>query len=45
MGADINARIGMRDREEYASVLGPFGISGQNERGANLVRLYSLLAL
>jgi hypothetical protein len=37
MGAYINARIGKRDREEYAGVLGPFGISGQNEREANLM--------
>ena len=45
MGADINARIGVRDRSEFSSVLGPFGVAGQNDRGKNLAQLYSSQAL
>ena len=33
MGADINAQVGIRDKEEYRQVLGPHGIDRRNTRG------------
>ena len=41
LGADVNARIGVRDREEYASVLGPNGHDGRNLRGEGLLQIYA----
>ena len=38
--ADVNARIGVRDRAEYEQTLGPHGIPGRNTRGANLLEIY-----
>jgi hypothetical protein len=41
LGSDVNACIGIRDRPEYSSVLGPHGIKGRNTRGSNLLQVYS----
>ena len=40
-GADINAKIGIRDRNEYSDVLGPNGIELRNEKGKNLLGIYA----
>jgi hypothetical protein len=40
IGADINAKVGKRDCEEFKAVLGPHGPSRRNTRGSNLLSLY-----
>ena len=40
IGADINAKIGHRDCEEFKSVLGPHGPPRRNTRGCNLLNFY-----
>ena len=40
IGADINAKVGKRDCEEFKAVLGPHGPAGRNTRGSNLLSLY-----
>ena len=45
MGADVNARIGTRDRDEYKQTLGPHGITGRNTRGSNLLNIYTALTV
>ena len=41
MGADINAQVGIRDKEEYRQVLGPHGIDRRNTRGKVLLDVYN----
>ena len=40
IGADINAKVGKRDCEEFKAVLGPHGPAIRNTRGSNLLNLY-----
>ena len=40
IGADINAKVGHRDCEEFKAVLGPHGPPQRNTRGSNLLSLY-----
>ena len=40
IGADINAKVGKRDCEEFKAVLGPHGPDRRNTRGSNLLSLY-----
>ena len=40
IGADINAKVGRRDCEEFKVVLGPHGPTRRNTCGSNLLSLY-----
>jgi len=40
ISADINAKVGKRDCEDFKAVLGPHGPAGRNTRGFNLLSLY-----
>jgi hypothetical protein len=40
LGADVNAKLGCRDSDELAAVLGPHGPPCWNVRGSNLLVLY-----
>ena len=39
MGGDINARIGVREGDESAKVIGPHGVKGDNDRGKDVINL------
>jgi exonuclease III len=41
MGADVNVRLGKRECAEHSKIIGPHGIDQSNERGRNLLTLYS----
>ena len=40
MGADINAKLGVRDGENYKDILGPNGFNDRNSKGELLLDIY-----